>query len=104
MLLIINCLSTHQFFFKKIKLVLIDIIIILITTILFMKKYNECDILTTYIVSSYLLWIIFATYLNYYIYSNFSITNFTLFRFLANNVSGSNNCIFLFQFLSYFLS
>ena len=58
------------FVYKSFILSLIDIAIMIITAFIFMKEFYKINLLATMILVPYNLWIIFAFYLNLYIYLN----------------------------------
>ena len=66
-----NLLWTTLFFkLRKINYALIDIILMVIFTVLTIYHTYPIDKVASYILIPYLLWISFATYLNFYIYMN----------------------------------
>lgn len=66
-----NLLWTTLFFkLRKINYALIDIILIVVFTVLTIYHTYPIDKIASYILIPYLLWISFATYLNFYIYMN----------------------------------
>lgn len=66
--LVFNLIWTTLFFkLKKTKLALLDLIIIIIFTIITIYKFQNINILASYILLPYLFWLLFALYLNTYI-------------------------------------
>ena len=67
--LILNLIWTTLFFkYKQILLSLIDLILLDITLIYIIYLFYKIDKFSSYILLPYLLWILFATYLNIVIY------------------------------------
>lgn len=58
------------FIYKEIFFALLDIAIMIITVFLFMYEFYKINLLATIILIPYTLWIMFAFYLNLYIYLN----------------------------------
>ena len=66
-----NLIWTNLFFkFKKIKLALLDLILVIIFTFLTMKESYNINKYSTYILIPYFIWLLFAFYLNFYIVLN----------------------------------
>lgn len=67
--LILNAIWTPIFFyFKNYLLALIDLVVLLISVIIMIRKYKEYDKRTLYLLIPYLLWLLFALYLNFFIF------------------------------------
>jgi len=66
--LVLNLLWTTLFFkYKRTILALIDILLIILFTIITIIKFHNIDKFASYILMPYLMWLIFAFYLNLYI-------------------------------------
>ena len=66
-----NLIWTNLFFkFKKIKLALLDLILVIIFTFFTMKDGYNINKYSTYILIPYFIWLLFAFYLNFYIVLN----------------------------------
>jgi len=69
--LILNLSWTTIFFkMKKTKIAFFTIIIMLILTIITYFKFNKINKFASYLLIPYILWLAFASYLNYYIITN----------------------------------
>lgn len=66
--LVFNLLWTTLFFkYKRTILALIDILLIILFTIITIIKFHNIDKFASYILIPYLIWLVFAFYLNLYI-------------------------------------
>ena len=69
--LFLNLIWTTLFFKKKqIFYALIDLILIIYFTFLTINEFNKCDIQASNLLIPYLIWLLFAFYLNFYIFIN----------------------------------
>jgi len=69
--LIINALWTPLFFGLKLYFIaLLDLIVLLVSVIYMTYKFYKCNKITIYLLVPYIVWLLYAFYLNFFIFLN----------------------------------